>query len=140
MFTEARGESRNLSVGHGRKMAPHQLGALRQQLVEMAAPARRVGFVAGDEAARLGRIQNLLDAPSEARGGFRGPRPQGLENRKHGFRVDRVNGHATPHLMRQRQLLIVTDALCGYREFVRNIYRFWCQKRANNKPMGLLKH
>src|SRR5580693_2448629 len=52
MFTEARGESRNLTVGHGRKMAPHQLGALRQQLVEMAAPARRVGFVASDEAAR----------------------------------------------------------------------------------------
>ena len=94
-------------------MAPHQLGALRQQLVEMAAPARRVGFVAADEAARLARVQNLLNAPAKARSGFRHPRPQGLENRKHRFRVDRVNGHAPPHLMRQRQLPIVTDALCG---------------------------
>ncbi len=58
-------ESRNVGVGHGRMMAARELGALRQQLVEMAAPAGRIGFVAANEAARLGRVQDGLDAPSK---------------------------------------------------------------------------
>ena len=129
MFAEARGESRNVTVRHGRKMAPRQLGALRQQLVEMAAPARRVGFVAADEASRLGRIQNLLDAPSEARGGFRRARPLGLENRKHGFRINRVNGHLSDRLAIARErhrplrlvLVVAPSALVHGEEIIRSL-------------------
>jgi hypothetical protein len=45
-------------------MAATELGALRQKLVEMAAPAGRVGLVLSNEAARPGSVQNRLDAPS----------------------------------------------------------------------------
>src|SRR5580704_4315555 len=72
---------------------------------------------------RACRIQNLLDAPSEARGGFRRPRPQGLENRKHGFRTNRVNGHVPDRLAIARErhrplrlVLVVTPSALVYGE------------------------
>ena len=72
-------------------VATCELAGLRQQLVEMAAPAGGIGLPFVDMPERPRSIQHCLNAPAKTRGGFRRPRPQGLKNRKHGFRVDLVN-------------------------------------------------
>src|SRR5208337_5562473 len=59
-LAKPRDEGGNVSIGHGRMMAARQLGALWQELVEMAAPARGIGFVVADVSARLGCVQYRL--------------------------------------------------------------------------------
>jgi hypothetical protein len=62
-FPKLGDEGGYLEVGHRRMMAATELRALRQELVEMAAPTGRVGLVLSNEAARPGSVQNRLDAP-----------------------------------------------------------------------------
>jgi hypothetical protein len=67
--------------------------ALGQELVEMAAPPRRV--LAAAQPLRLGGVKNALDPAAQAGSGFGLVVPQRLQNRKHVMSGDLVHGQAT---------------------------------------------
>jgi len=55
------------------------LAGVRQQVVEMAAPARRVGAVGVDVAARPGCVEHFFDPAAQARRGGGGAGPHRLQ-------------------------------------------------------------
>ena len=87
----ARDKGGNIGIGHGRMVATCELAGLRQQLVEMAAPAGGIGLPFVDDARAPSQHPALPQCAREDARRFRSPRPPGLKNRKHGFRVDLVN-------------------------------------------------
>jgi len=71
-------ECRHIGIGHRRMMASRQALPLRQEVVEMAAPARRI--LAAAQPLRLGRIKHALDPAAKAVSGFRLLVPKRLEH------------------------------------------------------------
>jgi hypothetical protein len=71
-------ECRHIGIGHRRMMASRQALPLRQEVVEMAAPARRI--LAAAQPLRLGRIKHALDPAAKAGSGFRLLVPKRLEH------------------------------------------------------------
>jgi hypothetical protein len=68
-LAQLRDEGRNVGIGHRGMVAARQYSALGQKVREVATPRRRV--FAGSMALRLGRVENRLNTPAQARGGFR---------------------------------------------------------------------
>src|ERR1700730_922000 len=60
-------------------------------MIKVSLPPCRVGDVGADEPTRASGVERALDPAAEAGSGFRRGLPDGLQNAKHGFRVDRVN-------------------------------------------------
>jgi hypothetical protein len=81
-----RNEGRNVFERHRRVVATRKLRPLGQNMIEMAAPARRV--LTAPPAAHLGVVQHAFDPASEARGCLRYLRPKRLQHGQDFRRVD----------------------------------------------------
>ena len=68
------------------------LGARRQQLVQMAAPARRI--LAAAISSHLGQVQDALDPPADAACRFWLRRPDRFQHLEHERGVDRLHGQS----------------------------------------------
>ncbi len=82
-------ERGHVAKRHRPLMAANELSALRQEMIQLAAPSRRV--LAGAEALGLGRVQNRLNAASSLLRGLRCRRPDRLERLQHRIRIDEIN-------------------------------------------------
>ena len=81
-----------LGIVHGRMMAAREPLALRQELIQVAAPPRRV--LAAAQPLRLGGVKHALDPTAKAGGGFGLVVPKRLQDRKHVIGGDLVHRQA----------------------------------------------
>lgn len=93
-------------------MAPRELLALRQELVEMTPPPGRVRLITGDMSFGTRRVQDGFDPAAKPRGGFRRCLPYWVQHLQNGRCVHLIDGQVTQRLgiFRDASLPIAGDA------------------------------